>query len=79
MVATAQELYKSEFGAHFLIVYHDLATFREMYSHYVKAALKDNQIVVILPFYETVYNVRHILSEDSACINVRKSEKNNHF
>jgi len=75
MVATAQELYKSEFGAHFLIVYHDLATFREMYSHYVKAALKDNQIVIILPFYETVNKVRHILSEDSACIDVRKYEK----
>jgi choline kinase len=75
MVATAQELYKSKFGAHFLIVYHDLATLREMYSHYVKAALKDNQIVIILPFYETVNNVRHILSEDSACIDVRKSEK----
>lgn len=75
MVATAQELHMSEFGAHFLVVYHDLTTFREMYSHYVKAALKENEIVLILPFYETVNDARKILSEDSACIDVRKFEK----
>jgi hypothetical protein len=47
-----------------------------MYSHYTKSALYDrNEIVVILPFYETVYTVRRILSEDPACIDVRKYEK----
>jgi hypothetical protein len=75
MVAAAQELRKSEYGAHFLIVYHDLTTFREMYSQYVKAALKENEIVLILPFYETVNAVRQTLSGDSACIDVRKFEK----
>jgi len=74
-IATAQELHKSESGAHFLVIYHDVATLREMYSHYIKAALKNNEIVVILPFYETVNNVRCILSEDSTCIDVRKYEK----
>ena len=74
LVAT-QELHKSEFGSHFLVIYHDLDTFRELYSLYAKAALKDNEIVVILPFYETVNNVRSILSEDSACIDVGKYEK----
>jgi MEDS: MEthanogen/methylotroph, DcmR Sensory domain len=75
MVAAAQELRMSEYGAHFLIVYHDLTTFREMYSQYVKTALKENEIVLILPFYETVNAVRQTLSGDSACIDVRKSEK----
>ena len=74
-ISTAQELPKLEFGAHFLVVYHDLVTFREIYSHYAKAALIDNEIVVILPFYETVDSVRRILSEDSANIDVRKFEK----
>jgi hypothetical protein len=47
-----------------------------MYSHYTKTALNDdNEIVMMLPFYETSDSVRHILSEDSACINVRKCEK----
>jgi hypothetical protein len=75
MLVAAQELHKSEFGSHFLVIYHDLDTFRELYSQYAKAALKDNEIVVILPFYETVNNVRSILSEDSACIDVGKYEK----
>lgn len=75
MMATAKELPKLEFGAHFLVVYPDLVIFREMYSHYAKAALTDNEIVVILPFYETVDSVRRILSEDSANIDVRKFEK----
>ena len=74
-VEVAQELHQSKFGAHFLIVYQDLVTFREMYSYYVKAALKNNEIVLILPFYETTDNVRQILSEDPACIDVRKYEK----
>jgi hypothetical protein len=47
-----------------------------MYSYYTKCALYDgNEIVVILPFYETADNVRHILSEDSVNIDVRKHEK----
>jgi hypothetical protein len=75
MLVASQELHKSEFGSHFLVIYHDLDTFRELYSQYAKAALKDNEIVVILPFYETVNNVRSILSEDSACIDVGKYEK----
>jgi hypothetical protein len=75
MLVAAQELHKSEFGSHFLVIYHDLDTFRELYSLYAKAALKDNEIVVILPFYETVNNIRSILSEDSACIDVGRYEK----
>ena len=72
----SKELRESEIGSHFLIRYPDLPTLREMYSHYIKSAVPDdNEIVVILPFYETTDNVRRILSEDSACIDVRKFEK----
>jgi hypothetical protein len=72
----SNELRGSEIGSHFLVQYPDLPTLREMYSHYIKSAVPgDNEIVVILPFYETTDNVRRILSEDSACINVRKYEK----
>ena len=71
----SKELRESEIGSHFLIRYPDLPTLREMYSHYIKSAVPDdNEIVVILPFYETTDNVRRILSEDSACIDVRKFE-----
>jgi hypothetical protein len=47
-----------------------------MYSHYTKSALfEGDEIVVILPFYETVGTVRRILSENGANIDVRKHEK----
>jgi hypothetical protein len=72
----SQELKGSAFGAHFLITYPDLPTLREMYSYYTKSALYDkNVIVIILPYYETVDNVRRILSEDGTNIDVRKYER----
>ena len=72
----SEELIKSEFGSHFAIIYPDLLTLREMYSQYIKSVLsKGNEIVMILPFLETVANVRRILSENSANINVSKYEK----
>jgi hypothetical protein len=72
----SKDLRESEIGSHLLIEYPDLPTLREMYSYYIKSTVHDdNEIVVILPFYETTDNVRRILSEDSACIDVRKYEK----
>jgi hypothetical protein len=72
----SEELIKSEYGSHFAIIYPDLLTLREMYSYYIKSVLsKGNEIVMILPFLETVYDVRRILSEDSTNINVRRYEK----
>jgi MEDS: MEthanogen/methylotroph, DcmR Sensory domain len=72
----SEELIKSDFGSHFAIIYPDLITLREMYSHYIKSVLsKGNEIVMVLPFLETVYNVRRILSENSANINVSRYEK----
>jgi hypothetical protein len=47
-----------------------------MCSQYIKIVLSNgNEIVLILPFLETVYNVRRILTENSTNINVRKYEK----
>lgn len=72
----SKELRRSEIGSHFLVEYPDLPTLREMYSLYTKSVLHDrNEIVILLPFYETTDSVRRILSEDSACIDVSKCEK----
>ncbi|HEX5921118.1 MAG TPA: hypothetical protein VFY55_05000, partial [Nitrososphaeraceae archaeon] len=72
----SKQLRRAEIGSHFLVGYPDLTTLREMYSHYTRSALYDgNEIVVILPFYETADSVRGILSEDPACLDVRKYEK----
>ena len=69
----SEELMKSAFGLHFAIIYPDLPTLREMYSQYIKIVLSNgNETVMILPFLD---NVRRILTENSANINVRKYEK----
>ena len=57
-------LFHAEYGTHSILVYPDIETLRETYSRYVKMQLKDNnEIVLILPYYETANNVRKILSE----------------
>jgi hypothetical protein len=72
----SEELIKSAYGSHIAIIYTDLSNLREMYSQYIKIVLSNrNEIVMILPFLETVYNVRRLLTENSANINVRKYEK----
>ena len=70
------ELTKTDLGAHYLVIYPDLVTLRELYSRYIKTALYDkNEIVIVLPFYETADTVRKILAEDGTNIDVRKYER----
>jgi hypothetical protein len=50
-------------GTHCLMVYPDLMTLGGIYSHYTKIQLEDNnEIVLILPYYETTDMVRLALS-----------------
>ena len=56
-------LKESQPGAHCLVVYPDLMTLKAVYSQYTKIQLEDNnQIVLILPYYETTDMVRLALS-----------------
>jgi hypothetical protein len=77
-----KQLRQAEFGAHYIIVYYDMMTLRQIYSGYIKAQLEDNnEIVLILPYYETTEMVRSILSGENDnsiegnIIDVRKYEK----
>lgn len=64
------------FGAHHLVLYPDLATLRKVYSHYINTALNEkNETVIILPFFETMENVRRILEQSEFDIDVAKHEK----
>ena len=71
----------SEYGVHSLVVYPDMNTLRRIYSYYAKMQLEDNnEIVLILPYYETAEMVRSVLSGEnknnqSNIIDVRKYEK----
>ena len=68
------QIIQAEYCSHYLIVYPDLTTLREMYSQYIQRQIKNNnEIILINPFYETTDSVRQILSKSR--VNVSKYEK----
>jgi MEDS: MEthanogen/methylotroph, DcmR Sensory domain len=67
---------QAEHGAHHMIIYPDLDILRELYSNYVhKQMEKNNEIILINPFYETTNSVRQVLSQDDHGIDISKYEK----
>jgi hypothetical protein len=67
---------QAEYGAHYIIIYPDLDTLRELYSNYIhKQIEQNNEIVLINPFYETTDSVRQVLSEYNRGLDVSKYEK----
>jgi hypothetical protein len=77
-----KQLRKAEYGAHYIIVYYDMMTLRQIYLRYIKTQLEDNnELVLILPYYETTETVRSVLSGENnsgnggSIIDVRKYEK----
>lgn len=72
----AIKLSAEKFGIHCLIIYPDLPTLRDFYTHYIKNQMEDNNGAVLLsPFYETADRVRQTLSEGHAAIDVSKFEE----
>jgi len=72
-----EKLKQARQGSHYIIVYRDLPTLRKIYSHHTKRQIEEkNEIVLILPHYETPDMVRYVLSQ-MAKIDVRKYEKQN--
>jgi hypothetical protein len=64
VISTINQLRQADYGDHYMIVYPDLTTLREIYSHYIKFQLEENNgIVLIIPYYETTDSVRRVLSE----------------
>lgn len=60
---TLDAINESETGTHCLMVYPDIMTLRAIYSRFTKQQLEDkNEIVLILPYYETTDVVRLVLS-----------------
>src|SRR5919202_3889134 len=68
---------QAEYGAHYMIIYPDLETLRELYSSYVQKQIEDNNVVLVNPFYETTDSVKHTLSEkyNDGLNDVSKCEK----
>ncbi|MDQ4057406.1 MAG: MEDS domain-containing protein [Thermoproteota archaeon] len=77
-----KQLRQAEYGAHYIIVYYDMMTLRQIYAGYIKTQLEyNNELVLILPYYETTETVRSVLSgenhssNEGSIIDVRKYEK----
>jgi hypothetical protein len=67
---------QAECGDHYMIIYPDLNTLRELYSNYAHKQIKENnEIVLINPFYETTDSVRQVLSQYDHGMNVSEYEK----
>ncbi|CAN5622513.1 hypothetical protein BH23THE1_BH23THE1_25880 [soil metagenome] len=67
---------ESDYGAHTLLLYENLETLREFYSHYVKKRVEErNEVIQLVPFYETEDSVRQSLSEGQISIDIEKWEK----
>lgn len=57
------KLSQTEPGSHSIIVYPHSDIFREIYATYIKKELNDGHLVLMMPFYETVDNVRRFLKK----------------
>ena len=78
---TLEIMLQADYGSHYIIVYPDLFTLRRIYSNYSKIQLENkNDIVLLLPFYETTESVRKILSggchDAISSLDIGKNEKN---
>jgi len=69
----AQKLEQIESGGHVVLIYPNLETLREIYSHYCRTALENNELVLLLTYYETADSVRHTLT--MVGIDVKRYEK----
>jgi MEDS: MEthanogen/methylotroph, DcmR Sensory domain len=72
------QINQAEYGAHYMIIYPNLDTLRELYSNYIHKQIEDNnEIILVNPFYETTDSVRQVLSEqyDHGMDDISKFEK----
>lgn len=58
-----KQLAQIQFGEHNILVYDDIASFRQIYSNHAKKRLEDNEIVLLLPYFESVDSVKFYLQE----------------
>ena len=62
--SVVERLHQFEFGEHNILVYPDYDTLRDLYSHHCRKRLLDaNEIVLLLPHYETTSSVKDALRE----------------
>jgi MEDS: MEthanogen/methylotroph, DcmR Sensory domain len=69
-------LNQSEYGVHYMIIYPNLSTLRELYSNYTHKQIQENNAIVLInPFYETIDSVRQVLSRANHGMDISNYEK----
>ena len=58
-----RSLDRTQPGSHLIMVYPNLEALREIYANYIVEQLRNNEIVLVLPYYETVENVQTVLTK----------------
>jgi len=72
----AETISQSECGLHCLLIYRDLDILREFYSNYVQKQIMNNEMIQIMPFYETENSVKETLSRNwTADLDLLKTEE----
>jgi KaiC/GvpD/RAD55 family RecA-like ATPase len=66
------ELLESIGDEHYVVVYGDHGSFRDVYAQHAKRQIEKNEVVILLPYYETAEKVRTALGR--AGIDVRAHE-----
>jgi hypothetical protein len=51
-----------------------MVSFKRMYSQYAKRRLENNEVVILLPYYETTDGVREVLSKNRINAKMRESQ-----
>ena len=70
------QINQAEYGAHYILIYPDLFTLRELYSNYIQKQIEENnEMILINPFYETTDSVRQILSKKGVDVSKYEKEK----
>ena len=67
---------EAKYGAHYIIIYPNLETMKQLYAGYINKHIQENnEIVLVNPFYETTESIRQLLSERNPDLDVSKYEK----
>ena len=70
-----ESIMNSKFGEHNIVLYSDISTLPYLYSHYSKRSSESlNEIVLILPHYQSITDVNDILKKSGVDIDRNKKE-----
>lgn len=69
-----RQLAQIQFGEHNILVYEDITSFRQIYSNHARKRLEDNEIVMLLPYFENVDSVKFYLQEAGVDVEQRSRD-----